>query len=334
MKDRNVEHPDYFRLEKVPGTTDIFKVTPTPGTVYEEGDLLNKSTLLTDDTAALMGLDENAVPDDALSLLGRFNSGLGNDYMWEVLLPETNWETHGPISFGFQFEINSPLQLLVGDSFSANPETGLFEIPNAVQVNVTQENYSSTINSLRGKYAIKTAPSSSANGKSLYYFWPDCNVSGVQLTSYFTVTYTKITESYEIRVDKPLIKYVNSPDPDAYPPSEPDGFEYVPLGQVGKTVQIVAGSYIGTGAFGSDNKNSLTVEFDPKLIIVHYNRISFSMQEVNPLIWLKGVSSNKRYYDADIVYVTAIENGISWFAKDASLQLNNSGQKYYYLAIG
>ena len=31
---------------------------------------------------ALFGLDENAVPDDALALLSRFLGGLGNEYVW------------------------------------------------------------------------------------------------------------------------------------------------------------------------------------------------------------------------------------------------------------
>lgn len=69
MKDRNVQHASRFRLTKVPGTDDVYDLIPAPGEVYEEGTLINKSALLKDATAALFGLDENAVPDDVLALI-------------------------------------------------------------------------------------------------------------------------------------------------------------------------------------------------------------------------------------------------------------------------
>lgn len=67
MRDRNVQFPNRYRLEKVQGTDDIYDLMPAPGTVTEEGTLVNKSTLLKDVTAALYGLGTDAVPDDVLA---------------------------------------------------------------------------------------------------------------------------------------------------------------------------------------------------------------------------------------------------------------------------
>ena len=75
MKDRNVQYPNRYRMQKVAGTDDIFDLIPAPGEVYEEGDLINKGLLLSDATAALYGLDSDAVPDDALK---RLATGVGD----------------------------------------------------------------------------------------------------------------------------------------------------------------------------------------------------------------------------------------------------------------
>lgn len=64
MIDRNVQWPARYQLQKVPGTDDIYDIIPAPGTVYDEGTLINKATLLKDTTAAEYGLGTDAVPDD------------------------------------------------------------------------------------------------------------------------------------------------------------------------------------------------------------------------------------------------------------------------------
>lgn len=69
MQDRNVQWPNRYQLTKVPGTDDIYDLTPAPGTITAEGTLINKDTLLKDATAALFGLDNTAVPDEVLEKL-------------------------------------------------------------------------------------------------------------------------------------------------------------------------------------------------------------------------------------------------------------------------
>lgn len=66
MQDRNVEFPNRFRMVKVEGTDDIYDMIPAPGDVLNPGTLLNKANLLTDETARLLGMEqENPTVDEA-----------------------------------------------------------------------------------------------------------------------------------------------------------------------------------------------------------------------------------------------------------------------------
>ena len=72
MTDRNVQYPQRYKLQKVEGTDDIYDLIPAPGTITEEGTIINKFALLKDKTAALFsGLPENPVPDDVFSILSK-----------------------------------------------------------------------------------------------------------------------------------------------------------------------------------------------------------------------------------------------------------------------
>lgn len=65
MKDRSVEFPNRYRLEKVAGTSDVYDLTPVPGEVNEEGSAVNKSNFLPDSLASALGLsgDDPQVKD-------------------------------------------------------------------------------------------------------------------------------------------------------------------------------------------------------------------------------------------------------------------------------
>lgn len=69
MRDRSVEFPERYRLKKVPGTDDVYDLTPAPGEISEEGTPINKATLLTDETAGKYGFGSDAVVNDVLKKL-------------------------------------------------------------------------------------------------------------------------------------------------------------------------------------------------------------------------------------------------------------------------
>lgn len=67
MTDRNVQFPNRYRLVPVPGTSGIYDLEPVPGEVSAEGTFLNKANLLSDETAAEIGLEqEDPTVNDAL----------------------------------------------------------------------------------------------------------------------------------------------------------------------------------------------------------------------------------------------------------------------------
>lgn len=96
-------------------------------------------------------------------------------------------------------------------------------------------------------------------------------------------------------------------------------------------IHIETGSYIGTGTYGSSNLNSLTFGFEPKLIFI---------KGVDASQWVMMIYGTKSayVYQAGTAYENFIiwnEKKISWYSKNAaSVQLNNSGTVYNYVAIG
>lgn len=70
MKDRNVQYPNRYQLNKVTGTDDIYDLVPAPGEVSDEGTILNKSNLLSDVVAESLGFAPNDNPkvSDALNM--------------------------------------------------------------------------------------------------------------------------------------------------------------------------------------------------------------------------------------------------------------------------
>lgn len=110
-------------------------------------------------------------------------------------------------------------------------------------------------------------------------------------------------------------------------------------------VSIETGSYVGTGTGGSDNPNSLTFSFEPKLVfILDGGEIdSNSYYELYPLILIfDSVNSMAFVSESDMsdVDITWSGNSVSWYAsysttaKEAAMQKNRSGRTYNYVAIG
>lgn len=87
MTDRDVQYPNRYKMTKVEGTDDIVELTPAPGVVTAEGDFINKKTLLQDDTAAMYGKTNMAVPDDIFkNIFFRINMIMTNMAMMTLTL--------------------------------------------------------------------------------------------------------------------------------------------------------------------------------------------------------------------------------------------------------
>ena len=106
--------------------------------------------------------------------------------------------------------------------------------------------------------------------------------------------------------------------------------------------KIVSGSYTGTGTYGVDNKNSLTFDGKPKLLIVSSTVSSaYGGSRTYPqLIFVYGESGSIASLitnGSDIFASATVSrsgNTVSGYSADAAAQqLNVSGTKYNYIAI-
>lgn len=85
MKDRIVQHPNRYRLAAVEGQENVYDIVSVPGTIIEEGTLLNAENLLSDTTANQIGLGSEATVNDALSTLNSHTINLNKAIMANVL---------------------------------------------------------------------------------------------------------------------------------------------------------------------------------------------------------------------------------------------------------
>lgn len=125
-----------------------------------------------------------------------------------------------------------------------------------------------------------------------------------------------------------------------------DGWLYL-LGAGMKKIgtQIVTGSYIGTGIYGANNPTSLTFDFAPQVVCIHRRTVPGSVtQSINFLIPRNyslepGENATWTIETYSTVRVTALswsDDGktLSWSAASATNQLNDTGEEFWYYAIG
>ena len=193
-------------------------------------------------------------------------------------------------------------------------------------------------NAVKGKYiTVPDWANSTSYGLTIGFIPASATVSYSSSTGYIMAS--TIINYPNARYAEESFGYVNSPDHNAYPIG--DGYTYTALGQLGNKVQIATGSYTGTGAIGSSNPNSLTFDFDPKIIFVFNRSEGYSGQ--NGIIWASDLTSSytPRGYSyqelsAQNDYKAKKENNtVSWYyTGDSTAQMNTNGAKYGYIAIG
>lgn len=125
--------------------------------------------------------------------------------------------------------------------------------------------------------------------------------------------------------------------------------------------RVATGTYEGTGTTGSSNPNSLTFDFEPKLLWVTYSAgysdytatylcpageggyssglmNGFFVMNGATQAWIYGTTPANTSYK-DYIKFTWENNTVSWYSTYGStggiaIQLNNSGWTYNYIAIG
>lgn len=337
MYDRNVEFPNRYQLVKVEGTDDVFDIIPAPGEVAEEGTMINKSSLLSDAVAASFGLGAYALPNDALSVLSRLHSGLGNEYVWakEGYIAPTYTQT--TVDKAYLINAEYYITAKTADSFEVD-ERGTVSLVNP---SAEQTITGGSLTALKGKYfVITTGFFTGSIERDVVYYCP----AGTSFTSiyygganfwtpdvlYLITGVAAITDGLE---------YVNSPYPNTYPPATDDGHRYTALGMLGEKVRVATGSYTGNGNCGSNKPNTLSFDFEPKLVIIRTPSPGGKNGNTHGLTLVRG--TDFQYTDTfgmygAYVYVSWGTNSVSWYENRNSPgdQCNENSNKYYYVAIG
>lgn len=109
------------------------------------------------------------------------------------------------------------------------------------------------------------------------------------------------------------------------------GLGYIPI------AKFATGSYTGTGKCGSSNKNSLTFDFVPKFFVVAEDG-QVTAQYCGSFYWINGSSAGVSITTGSYSYAPFVSvngNTISWYQNDsARYQMDISGKKYFYIALG
>ena len=105
----------------------------------------------------------------------------------------------------------------------------------------------------------------------------------------------------------------------------------IPADQIKDGVKIATGSYTGTGTYGASHPNSLTFEFEPKLVLVNEN-------SQYGLIAIKDCAAALAAVNTMQQRVTWENKTVSWYCtgtkQSAFNQYNAAGTTYNYIAIG
>lgn len=326
MQDRVSLYPGRVKLTPVAGQANTYDLTRADQPT-QEGTPLNKASLLKDTTASAFGLGTDAVPDDALHLLSRFQRGLGNEYIWAK--EQWNWEV---------VKSNSTYSLILVQSGNTN-RTYVRYSDDIILDSDGNISLAEPITQIYPTY--NSAGSLQLDNKYVQlssFSYADAEVQPVRFSDGVTFvsgnTYRLTYRIVDALHRRTLFGYVNSPSPDAYPPAVSDGYTYNPLGQLGDKVRIATGSYTGTGTYGSSNPNSLTFSFPPEFLVVSPN------QEPYRLFLVRGMtkSSTSPTGGSDGNVAVAWDGStVSWYGDstgEAYLQLNRRGTPYFYFAIG
>lgn len=217
----------------------------------DPGTPLNKATFLKDDTAAIYGLGEDAVPDDVFAWLGKYNQYWWRRYPIEkgaatelLLIFISSSSGIGKISYSSTFKISPS-----GEVSLENPST--LSLPYA--------SAASAMNALSGSYIQPSVVS----GIYYYYGSPRKEIKNGNAYFYGSVGPANLG----------VPEFIHSSSPTAYPDGYTQGnylYELVgkPFGIVPGMAQIAAFGYQGTGTLGINAPTILSFPFRPKLVIV------------------------------------------------------------------
>lgn len=209
----------------------------------------------------------------------------------------------------------------------------------AVRTAYTTENVENIQKVLVGKYVTGESHynASTGIGSLIYYIPEDASISvpqeflnGAEVCG--TLTCTKRHTVAIQNVPAEVYGAIFDSDINAYPQEgEVEGLHYKLRGQLGEAMAYFAkvqiGSYVGTGAYGASNANSLTFDFEPKSVFIATTAWTGSN---GPAVFVNPTTSAT---DGSSGLIWS-GNSVYWYAWSAATQMNQSGSTYIWIAIG
>ena len=314
--------------------TDYDTLYPKTKVEQVEG-AYTQQQILANSTKGLYGLGADAVPDDALALLSRFQKGLGNEYVWGKAKYAVGVGAVDPNGQS----LNTP-----GGTSTAKHTVKFYNTASYTNGSIVLSNevasYEFTYNTF--KTVITANVISAMVGK--YFYGYDESTWVVDSSTYADAAGNNTCYLRQAAITKTTsttVGYVNSPDSNAYPPAVSDGYTYTALGQIGAKASITTGKYTGTGKYGNTNLNSLTFSFFPKAIFIIPVATSMGSYSGQFGAFLYGVAMCSTKFDGgngstqcNVTITGWGTNTIKWFGASSSYQLNDSKKEYRYVAIG
>lgn len=257
MRDRVPRYPGRVKLTPVPGQANVYDMTRADSPT-QDGDPINKSTLLKNSTAALYGLGDDATPNDVFAEIRNYvestlNVPAGTEDSAAYLdnLLDEYIATKKNKSIGFVcLTFGAAHPVLLGYTY-------------IVKLNIITQNYATIEAIAYSGYGVKK--------------YTRCKYNGI-------------------------------------------------WGEWKSEAQFSSITYVGTGTYGSNNKNSVTFPDRPKMVFV-----SGPNSSVFPGTAASGFANGD---GLDMIPFSWSGNTLSWYnAQDPAYQLNENGVTYTCLAL-
>lgn len=327
MQDRVPLYPGRVKLVPVAGQDNTYDMVRADQPT-QDGTPLNKDSLLKDTTASLYGLGVDAVPDDVLKLLSRFNSGLGNEYLW------AKKEILTDVVYGTEI----PLRIIVNGKsetrtyyYSENVDANGLVSPNVLTLTYST---GKNANILKGKYYSELETGTG----SIWFVKPDAEDADV---GYSGGTYgVRISSKpVTITVNYGNTEYLNSDDDRSYPTGESNGFMYDKFGKIGSKSKLIFGSYIGTGT----GPVQISFDFDISVFsivaqkLLNGNTTIFQNPYTTfPPIYPRDLTAGYGLYSSGAAtqsYGAYADNTLRW-SNLSNDYFNQNGVVYYFIGAG
>lgn len=179
------------------------------------------------------------------------------------------------------------------------------------------------LNTLKGKYFYVESSAIYLRTQTNAYYDGGTVYAPGKLVSYIPASYGEPS-------------FLCSDDIDAYPNGEVQEnqlylFLGIPFENSRNPSRIAEGSYVGTGTYGESNPNTLTFEFEPKLVVITEHNSSIPDQAFFVKDSLKSRDTNSTASPSDIT-ISWEGNIVNWYAGSKESQFNYG--TYNYFAIG